>query len=104
MRQPYLELILAGRKTIEYRSRATRVRERVYLYASQFPGPEEAFEAVELDDQQLPVGVILGSVKIIGCGMGEECYEWQLARPRRLKTPLKPTGRPQPLFFFPFGK
>jgi hypothetical protein len=104
VRQPYIELILAGRKTIEYRSRATRVRERVYLYASQIPGPAEAFADAELDWQELPVGAILGSVEIIGCEQGEDFYEWQLARPRRLARPLKPIRRPQPLFFFPFGK
>jgi hypothetical protein len=46
VRQPYIELILSGRKTIEYRSRRTNVRERVYLYASTFPGPAEAFVSV----------------------------------------------------------
>jgi len=103
VRQPYVELILAGRKTIEYRSRATRVRERVYLYASTFPGPVEEFEDAALIWEELPVGLILGSVEITGCDLGEECYEWQLARSQRLAKPLKPTRRPQPLFFFPFA-
>jgi hypothetical protein len=102
VRQPYLELILAGRKTIEYRSRATSVRERVYLYASKIPGPPEAFEEAGWSRDDLPCGVILGSVEIIDCSRGKDFYEWQLARPRRLKTPLKPTRRPQPMFFFPF--
>jgi len=36
IRQPYAELILRGMKTIEYRSRATRiVGERFYIYASK---------------------------------------------------------------------
>lgn len=104
MRQPYLELILAGRKTIEYRSRATSVRERVYLYASQIPGPAEAFEDAELKWDELPRGLILGSVEIIGCSRGKEYYEWQLARPRRLVCSLLPLRRPQPMFFFPFLK
>ncbi|WP_254513675.1 ASCH domain-containing protein [Anatilimnocola floriformis] len=103
VRQPYIELILAGRKTIEYRSRATRVRERVYLYASQIPGPACAFTDAELSREELPIGLILGSVEITNCVRGEEFYEWQLARPERLTKPLKPTRRPQPMFFFPFA-
>lgn len=103
VRQPYIELILAGRKTIEYRSRRTNVRERVYLYASTFAGPAEAFAAADLIWEELPRGMILGSVEIIGCELGDECFEWQLARPERLVAPLKPTRRPQPLFFFPFA-
>ena len=36
IRQPYAELILRGIKTVEYRSRATRIiGERFYLYASK---------------------------------------------------------------------
>ncbi|MDA8409599.1 MAG: hypothetical protein M0001_04305 [Treponema sp.] len=34
IRQPYVELILQGAKTEEYRSMPTNIRERVYLYAS----------------------------------------------------------------------
>ena len=33
VRQPYAELILRGEKKIEYRSKPTNIRERVYLYA-----------------------------------------------------------------------
>lgn len=103
MRQPYIELILAGRKTIEYRTRATHVRERVYLYASTFPGPEEAFDDAGLKWEELSTGLILGSVEIVDCEWGEDCYEWKLARPERLAKPLKPARRPQPMFFFPFA-
>jgi ASCH domain len=35
IRQPFVELILTGRKTAEYRSRYTHMRERVYLYAGK---------------------------------------------------------------------
>jgi len=39
IRQPYAELILRGIKTIEYRSRPTRIiGERFYIYASKTPG------------------------------------------------------------------
>ncbi|MCH8823433.1 MAG: ASCH domain-containing protein [Planctomycetes bacterium] len=36
IRQPYAELILRGEKTIEYRSRPTKIiGERFYIYASR---------------------------------------------------------------------
>ena len=39
IRQPYAELILRGVKTVEYRTRATRiVGERFYIYASKGTG------------------------------------------------------------------
>ena len=38
IRQPFAELILAGRKTVEYRTRPTRViGERFWIYASRRP-------------------------------------------------------------------
>ena len=38
IRQPYAELILRGIKTIEYRSRRTRIiGERFYIYAARTP-------------------------------------------------------------------
>jgi hypothetical protein len=49
----------------------------------------------------LPRGVIVGSVKIVGCEGEEDEYEIQLARPERLKDFLKPTNQPQPLFWIP---
>src|SRR5438105_777163 len=39
IRQPYAELILRGIKTVEYRSRSTRIiGERFYIYASKGTG------------------------------------------------------------------
>ncbi|MBI4768802.1 MAG: ASCH domain-containing protein [Deltaproteobacteria bacterium] len=35
IRQPWVELILLGKKKAEYRSRPTKIRERVYIYASR---------------------------------------------------------------------
>ena len=103
VRQPYLELILRGAKRTEYRSRPTKLLERVYLYASTFPAPDEAFIDAGLNFADLTTGLILGSVEIVGCESGGEYYEWRLARPERLARPLKPKNRPQPVFFFPFG-
>ena len=44
IRQPYAELILRGVKTIEYRSRPTRIiGQRFYIDAARTPGPPEAW-------------------------------------------------------------
>ena len=41
IRQPYVELILRGKKRQEYRSRPTHIRGRVYLYAGIKSGDDE---------------------------------------------------------------
>jgi hypothetical protein len=84
IRQPYAELILRGIKTVEYRSRATRIiGERFYIYASKGAGKVAVWSEdlrvgtppgwmVELAEQIrmiepgaiLPTGVIVGSAVI----------------------------------------
>jgi len=46
IRQPWAELIMRGNKKIEYRSKPTKVRERVYIYASFTPADIEDFEDI----------------------------------------------------------
>src|SRR6184192_2456431 len=91
IRQPFAELILRGIKTIEYRSRATKiVGERFWIYASKRPlsvvrGPlsvwsdelsakspppwiVELANAMKLfGEMELPTGVIVGSAVIEKC-------------------------------------
>ncbi|GIL16889.1 MAG: hypothetical protein BroJett040_06400 [Oligoflexia bacterium] len=104
IRQPYVEDILRGKKKFEYRSRATKIRGRVYLYASLGPGHESYWKKIKLEPGDLPTGVIVGSVEIIDCRFFEddECYGYKLRNPRRYKRYLKPKNQPQPCFFFPF--
>jgi hypothetical protein len=154
IRQPYAELILRGIKTIEYRSRATRmVGERFWIYASKGSATkrqkEEATDSLarriwsddlavttprtgehppswmlELAEElvlgKLPKGVIVGSAVIAKCEkvasgrlsvasddsgislLATELYQWHLADVQRIKTPRKPTGHPQPVWFRPF--
>ncbi len=55
IRQPYAELILREIKIIEYRSRPTNIRERVYIYASQTPADDpEGFEKLVLSQVIYP--------------------------------------------------
>lgn len=103
IRQPYIEQILRGVKVIEYRSVPTRrIGERFYLYASTIPGPCAEFAALGCEAGDLPVGRILGSAKISHVSRGSTHFHWHLVEVRRLKRPLKPRGRPQPIWFNPF--
>jgi hypothetical protein len=99
IRQPLVELILLGEKTLEFRSIRTHMRERVYLYAGKKLAIVEGFP--EGEAELLPRGVIMGSVEIIDCYEDEEGFAWDLANPIRYTTPLKPKGTPQPGFWHP---
>jgi hypothetical protein len=103
VRQPWAELIMRGEKIVEYRSRFTHVRGRIYIYASEgrYTRAEEAAWAAEyaIDVDALPRGVIVGTVELYDC-YGEE---WQLRLPGRLARPIAPTRRPNPVWSRPFG-
>lgn len=104
IRQPYVELILLGKKREEYRSRPTRIRERVYLCASLNPGDYEWAARkyrMRCDPEKLPSGRIVGSVEIVGCVDKGDCYAWRLAKPRRYRTHRTPRNQPQPGFWKP---
>jgi ASCH domain len=121
IRQPWAELILLGHKTIEVRSKATHLRERIYIYAghNRIEAEEEARIAAQfdIDVDGLPRGVLVGTVEIIGCRPVEKsdsegaCFEiddgtgfhaWVLDRPKRAEVLEKATRQPQPMFFNPF--
>jgi predicted transcriptional regulator len=102
IRQPYAEQILRGEKTVEYRSRPTRIRDRVYIYASLRPAVTSDFEALGLLPGSLPAGYVVGSVAIVGCRRRGATYHWLLAEPRRLARPRRPRQQPQPVWFHPW--
>jgi len=105
IRQPYVEQILQGKKTEEYRSMKTNIRERVYLYASlqsDVDDPEDWF-IIDAEPGSLPVGLIVGSVEIVDCYWqdDDERFAYVLERPKRLESFLKPRNQPQPKFWLP---
>lgn len=105
IRQPYIEQILRGKKKYEYRNMPTKIRGRVYLYASHTPGPDEHWNKLKMEPGDLPSGVIVGSVEIVDCvEYGHRDYGYRLKNPKRYKKHLKPKEHPQPCWFFPFGK
>ncbi len=103
VRQPHAENILRGTKKIEYRSTRTHIRERVYIYASTKPADAELFAKLGRQSGDLPTGVLVGTVEIVGCTQkGERDFHWHLANPKKLTKRLKPKNQPQPVWFRPF--
>ncbi len=102
VRQPWVELILRGTKTVEYRSTPTLIRERVLLYASRILAAPEAFASAKLKPGSLVRGAVVGSVVITGCRRSTDGYEWDLSDPQRLSVPMIPDAKPQPIWFYPF--
>ena len=95
--QPYADRILSGIKRYEYRSIPTRIRGRVYIYAS--------LKTFSNRNRHLLRGKILGTVEVIACEWSSRkaCYRWKLSRPRRIQ-PRSPDNHPQPVWFYQFGK
>ena len=96
VRQPYADQIMRGTKRNEYRSRPTKVRGRVYIYASLTPASSRG--------EDLPRGVVIGTVEIHNCTGTPGDYRWHIRNPKPLARPRKPIGKPQPVWFNPFPK
>jgi ASCH domain len=104
IRQPYVEQILLGKKKYEYRSTLTHIRERIYLYASKKPVPDDAeWRRAKSEFGKLPTGVIVGSIVVADCEWSEKdnCFRYRLESPVRFRKHLTPNGQPQPKFFKP---
>ncbi|MGI9012663.1 MAG: ASCH domain-containing protein [Phycisphaerales bacterium] len=120
IRQPYAELILRGEKTIEYRSRRTKlIGQRFYIYASQkwaigngHPRKSaiavpaladlERWPGADCRVSALHTGVIVGSAVISSCTAENGHYCWHLSDVRRYKRPRKVKRQPQPVWFVPW--
>ena len=94
IRQPFANKILNRSKKVEMRKIRTNKTERVYIYASQRYDDPKA--------RSMTHGMIVGTVEIVGCVKKGSWYHWLLSAPRRLARPIRPKGRPQPVWFIPF--
>ncbi len=103
IRQPYVELILRGVKKKKFRSRVTKIRGRIYLYAALRPKDDAAaWRKLGTLSRELPTGKIVGSVEIVGCQeLADGEFAYRLANPKRIRTPLGPLNQPQPGFWRP---
>ncbi|MCG6154979.1 ASCH domain-containing protein [Rubinisphaera margarita] len=123
IRQPWAELILQGRKTIEVRSRPTNVRGPIYIYTSQKisrdPLARESIERFGLDPSKLVYGRIIGEVTIADCRRSDSddsdasCiptsalqnhFAWELTNPVRFEEPQLPKFLPYGVWFYPFRR
>jgi hypothetical protein len=104
IRQPYVEQIFRSIKKKEYRSRPTKIRCRVYVYASLRPGDLKGFASLGAEPGDFPTGMIVGSVEITACrySAAKQCYPYHLANPKRLRKPIPAKNHPQPVWFRPF--
>ena len=83
IRQPWAERILLGEKTVEYRSQATKVRGKVYIYAS-LAKPEAGESESNI---KLARGLFVGTVEVAGCEGNDGEFEWQLILQRNTSIP-----------------
>ena len=123
VQQPWAELILRGVKTIEVRSSDTRVRGPIYVYASRRPSslPDAAAMCARhgLDLGQLPRGLIVGEVEIVGSRRATPAdapaacvspdllagrFAWRLENPRPFAEPLAVRFLPYGVWFYPFKR
>jgi hypothetical protein len=102
IRQPYAELILRRLKRFEYRTRPTNLRGRIYIYAAMQEGDPAGYRKLRCAPEDLPRGVLVGTVEIVNCTGRPGDYRWHLASPRRLRRPRRPKNHPQPAWFQPF--
>lgn len=100
--QPYAELIIRGARRTEFRRMSTTKRERVFIFAKVMAGPAVAYRRIGLCPQDLPGGLLLGTVEIVDCTPTTSGFAWHLAGPVRLDPPLRPVRTPLPVWFYPF--
>lgn len=123
IRQPWVELILQGIKTIEVRTVNTRKRGRIYLFASkklaETPPALAAAKRHDLDVTPLPRGVVVGSVELhntrpirkrdataacVPAAMLDGQYAWELRDPVRFEKPLEVLFLPYGVWFYPWKR
>ncbi len=115
MRQPFVQLILSGRKTIEVRPHLTRHRGELLLHASGVFGPREKEILLELRAAGIPVadpdpaafGALVGLVRVADARpmtasdwaaaltdpRPGEWWAWVLDSPESFPAPIPYRGR-----------
>jgi hypothetical protein len=123
IRQPWAELILRGIKTLEIRSQPTARRGTIYLYTSKkladIPAARLAIDRHRLDVADVPRGLLVGTVDLIGsrpctpayadsacvpASLLENQHAWELGNPQRLSEPLAVRFLPYGVWFYPFKR
>lgn len=107
--QPHAEAIMRGKKVVDYRPAATTVRGRVYIYASLerlMPRDEIAwlgeYDIDDMSGDELPRGVIVGTVELFDCTFDGTVYSWHFRHPERATELIAPKNKPMGIWFTPF--
>jgi hypothetical protein len=123
VRQPWVELILRGIKTIEIRSQNTQVRGTIYLYSakkfSDLPAADEAARQHLLDRDSLPTGLLVGSAEVwnarpaatrdaraacVPADLLEQSFAWEFRNVQRFPQPVPVRFLPYGVWFYPFQR
>jgi len=83
IRQPWAELIMQGRKTIEIRTWPTKHRGKLAVHVSQTID-RKACQMYGFDPKQLSTGVIIGTVEVVTM-LQFDVEQWQTLQPQHLK-------------------
>lgn len=94
IQQPFVEQILQGTKKAEYRSSATHIRGRVYLYASMKPAKPERWKGTGYQPGDLPTRALVGTVEIVDCvwDARQQSFAYKLKNPKRLRRHIVPAN------------
>lgn len=66
LKQPFAELIVNGKKTIELRRWRTKYRGKIYIHASKKPYLP-ALARFSIDQKDIVTGAIIGKAVLVGC-------------------------------------
>jgi hypothetical protein len=111
VRQPWADLIIQGKKTLDLRTRKINYRGPIAIHASQII-ENEACERFELNPKLLTVGAVIGVVQLVDIFEMEEAryidnanhhlshrsyreglFGWQFEEPKELPKPIMFRGR-----------
>lgn len=123
VQQPWADLIVRRRKTIEVRSTNTRVRGQIYIYASRrqpgLPDAKKAATRFGLEIATLPRGAIVGTAELVesrtavardarpACirpGLLVGRFTWRFASAERFDETLAVRYLPCGIWFYPFRR
>lgn len=100
IRQPYAELIISGKKKIEYRNWNTTFRGQFYVHAPEII-ERDAIEIYKVHRSKLVTGAIIGKVTLYDVKhfTSDEAlrimyrYGFLLKKPQRFKKPIPFSGK-----------
>lgn len=123
LQQPWAELILQGKKTIELRTFQTNRRGQIYLYAgksfSRHSHAKDCLSHYNLEPVKLCFGRLVGQVTLTRCRPATDsdreqaCFpmasydgywSWELTDPIRFETPVPVRFKPYGPWFYPFQR